>query len=39
MGLGRASVDELTPEDLVIPPGFSLTLGEPTAATAGSPQT
>jgi isopentenyl diphosphate isomerase/L-lactate dehydrogenase-like FMN-dependent dehydrogenase len=27
LGLGHSSVHELTPEDLVIPPGFPLTLG------------
>jgi pre-mycofactocin synthase len=29
LGLGRASVHELTPDDVVIPPGFTRTLGEP----------
>lgn len=27
LGLGRSSVHELSPDDLVIPPGFALTLG------------
>ncbi|MFF4274237.1 pre-mycofactocin synthase MftD [Streptomyces sp. NPDC001536] len=27
LGLGRASVHELSPDDLVVPPGFALTLG------------
>ncbi|WP_433149966.1 pre-mycofactocin synthase MftD [Actinomadura nitritigenes] len=27
LGLGHSSVDELNPDDLVIPPGFALTLG------------
>jgi isopentenyl diphosphate isomerase/L-lactate dehydrogenase-like FMN-dependent dehydrogenase len=27
LGLGRSSIHDLTPEDLVIPPGFTLTLG------------
>lgn len=27
LGLGRSSVHELSPDDLVIPPGFTLTLG------------
>ena len=29
LGLGHASIDELSPEDLVIPEGFSLRLGAP----------
>ena len=28
LGLGRSSIEELSPEDLLIPPGFSLTLGD-----------
>jgi isopentenyl diphosphate isomerase/L-lactate dehydrogenase-like FMN-dependent dehydrogenase len=27
LGLGRSSIHDLTPQDLVIPPGFTLTLG------------
>jgi L-lactate dehydrogenase (cytochrome) len=29
MGLGRQSVHELTPSDLIIPPGFTRRLGVP----------
>ncbi|MEU3574274.1 pre-mycofactocin synthase MftD [Kitasatospora sp. NPDC036755] len=29
MGLGRSSIRELVPEDLVVPPGFTRTLGAP----------
>jgi heme/flavin dehydrogenase (mycofactocin system) len=34
MGLGRSTVGELRPEDLVIPPGFTRTLGVPGSPTA-----
>jgi L-lactate dehydrogenase (cytochrome)/glycolate oxidase len=27
LGLGRSSIHDLTPDDLVIPPGFTRTLG------------
>ena len=27
LGLGRSSIHELSPEDLVVPPGFTRTLG------------
>ena len=27
LGLGKASIRDLTPDDLVIPPGFTRTLG------------
>jgi hypothetical protein len=30
LGLGRSSVHELTPDDLVIPPGFARRLGDTT---------
>jgi heme/flavin dehydrogenase (mycofactocin system) len=33
LGLGRGSVDELSPEDVVIPPGFTRALGAPGATT------
>jgi heme/flavin dehydrogenase (mycofactocin system) len=33
LGLGRSSVDLLTPADVVIPPGFARVLGAPTSAT------
>ena len=32
LGLGRSSIHDLTPDDLVIPPGFTRTLGTPQAA-------
>jgi heme/flavin dehydrogenase (mycofactocin system) len=35
LGLGRAAVQELTPEDLVIPTGFERRLGLPTEVTNG----
>ncbi len=31
LGLGRASIDELGPDDLSVPPGFTRTLGVPSA--------
>jgi heme/flavin dehydrogenase (mycofactocin system) len=34
LGLGHSSVHELSPDDLVIPPGFRLTLGSGTASAA-----
>ncbi|MEU6609674.1 pre-mycofactocin synthase MftD [Streptomyces shenzhenensis] len=34
LGLGHASVHELTPDDLVIPPGFTRTLGADTRTAA-----
>jgi heme/flavin dehydrogenase (mycofactocin system) len=36
LGLGHSSVHDLTPDDLVIPPGFTRTLGAGTAAADGS---
>ncbi len=27
LGLGKASIADLTPDDVVVPPGFTLTLG------------
>jgi len=36
LGLGHSSVHDLAPGDLVIPPGFTRTLGAP---PGGSPQT
>jgi hypothetical protein len=27
LGLGKASIGDLTPDDVVVPPGFTLTLG------------
>ena len=36
LGLGRSSVHDLTPDDLVIPPGFTRTLGACLAAADGS---
>jgi hypothetical protein len=32
LGLGRSAVTELSPEDLVIPPGFERRLGEDASA-------
>jgi heme/flavin dehydrogenase (mycofactocin system) len=32
LGLGRSSIHDLTPGDLIIPPGFTRTLGAPQAA-------
>jgi hypothetical protein len=32
LGLGRSSIHDLTPDDLVIPPGFTRTLGAGQAA-------
>ncbi|MER6942304.1 alpha-hydroxy-acid oxidizing protein, partial [Nocardioides sp. NPDC000441] len=29
LGMGKASIHDLTPEDLVIPDGFELALGQP----------
>ena len=37
LGLGHSSVHDLTPDDLVIPPGFTRTLGVGPAAAYGSP--
>jgi L-lactate dehydrogenase (cytochrome) len=34
MGLGRASVHDLVPGDVVVPPGFTRALGVPTSADA-----
>ena len=31
LGLGKSSIHELTPDDLVIPPGFVRRLGDPAA--------
>jgi L-lactate dehydrogenase (cytochrome)/glycolate oxidase len=36
IGLGRASVRDLTPDDLLIPPGFTRALGVPEAAIASA---
>jgi L-lactate dehydrogenase (cytochrome)/glycolate oxidase len=36
LGLGHSSVHDLTPDDLVIPPGFTRTLGAGPAAADGS---
>jgi isopentenyl diphosphate isomerase/L-lactate dehydrogenase-like FMN-dependent dehydrogenase len=36
LGLGKSSIHELTPDDVVIPPGFVRRLGAP-ATTAGAP--
>ena len=36
LGLGHSSVHDLTPDDLVIPPGFTRTLGAGSAAADGS---
>ena len=35
LGMGLASIDELTPEELIIPDGFHRTLGVPAAARSG----
>jgi isopentenyl diphosphate isomerase/L-lactate dehydrogenase-like FMN-dependent dehydrogenase len=32
LGLGRSSIHELTPDDVVIPPGFVRRLGDPASA-------
>jgi heme/flavin dehydrogenase (mycofactocin system) len=37
LGLGHSSVHDLTPDDLVIPPGFTRTLGAGPAAAGGTP--
>jgi len=34
LGLGRSAVTELTPDDIVIPPGFARRLGDPAAVLA-----
>jgi pre-mycofactocin synthase len=31
LGLGKSSIHELTPDDVVIPPGFVRRLGDPAA--------
>ncbi|MGN6244029.1 MAG: pre-mycofactocin synthase MftD [Motilibacteraceae bacterium] len=36
-GLGRASIHELTPEDILVPEGFTRRLGDVPAAVAGQP--
>src|SRR6202012_1014391 len=32
LGLGKSSIHDLTPDDVVIPPGFARRLGDPAAA-------
>jgi L-lactate dehydrogenase (cytochrome)/glycolate oxidase len=37
LGLGHASITELTPSDLLVPPGFTRGLGAPGAVAASAP--
>jgi pre-mycofactocin synthase len=37
LGLGRSSIHDLTPDDIVIPPGFTRRLGDPATAPTTNP--